>query len=469
MRTGWLRAAMMALAVAAAGCGGDDDGGDPGDGPGDDGGSPELFEIEIAVSRPLDILFVIDDSATMLQEQQALADAFPAFVAALTDGDQAIDVHVGFVSSNLGTAPAGTGGPSCAGEGDEGHLLVEAACPALTGEEPYLIHQVDPEGESTVNYTGKLAPQLQCMAQLGTQGCGFEQHLESMKRALENEVENAGFLRDEANLAVVVLADEDDCSVSDRALFIMQPEGDTRTSPLGELSSFRCFEFGIACAEDGDGERELGERTGCVPDDASDYVEPIDTYAQFLGDVKGGRHRVVFATIVGDSAPVAVGLEDTQDRLWLLPECEVCPDGLPDCTSTEALVEAAPAIRLNTLAERFSGRSQVEDICAYDEEAGALDYRAALAGIGQRLRVDGGTRCLASAPADRDADNPGLQPICEVVEGGESIPSCADLSAPCWYLSAAPECEGSETALVIDRGASPPGDGDITIRCAAAP
>jgi len=466
MRTG-LRAAMMALVALAAGCGGDDDGGDPGDGPGGDGGQLELFDIEIAVSRPLDILFVIDDSATMVQEQEALAAAFPAFVEAVTDTGEAVDLHIGFVSSNLGTAPAGTGGPGCTGDGDEGHLLVDVDCPALTDEAHYLVHQVDPEGETAVNYTGELATQLQCMAQLGIDGCGFEQHLESMKRALENQEENAGFLRDQANLAVVVLADEDDCSVSDRAMFIAQPEGDTRTSPLGELSSFRCFEFGIACAEDGDGERELGERTDCAPDDASDYVEPIATYAEFLSGVKGGRHRVVFATIVGDSAPVAVGLEDTQDRLQVMPECEVCPGGAPDCTVLDALVSAAPAIRLNALAERFSGRSQVEDICAYDEKAGALDYTAALAGIGQRLRVDGGTRCLASAPADRDPDNPGLQPVCEVVEGSQDIPSCADLSAPCWYLSAAPECEGSETALVIDRGASPPGDGDITIRCAA--
>lgn len=461
-----LRAWSVALVFAAVACGGDDDG--AGDGGSGDAAPPELFDIAITVLRPLDVLFVIDDSATMIQEQTALAAGIPAFVEALTESDQLIDLHVGFVSSNLGTGPAGAGGASCAGDGDEGHLLLEAACPPLTDDTRHVAHRVDPEGESVVNYTGELASQLQCMAQLGTAGCGFEQHLESMKRALENEVANAGFLREEANLAVIVLADEDDCSVSDRALFIAQPEGDTRDSPLGELSSFRCFEFGVACAEDTGGERELGPRTDCVPDDASDYVEPIGTYAEFLSSIKDGRHRVVVASIVGDIAPVEVGVEDTQDRLWVVPECKVCPGGGSDCTSGAALVAAAPAIRLNELADRLPGRSQVEDICAYDGDADALDYSGALARIGERLRVDGGTRCLASAPADRDPDTAGLQPVCEVVEGDQSIPSCADLSAPCWYLTSAPECEGSETALVVDRGDSAPGGDELAIRCAAA-
>jgi hypothetical protein len=256
-----LATAIASLALAA-GCGGDDDGGDPGDGPGGDGGTPELFDIPITLLAPLDILFVIDDSFTMVQEQEALAAGIPPLVEALTGSDDQVDLHIGFVSSNLGTAPVNSGGESCAGLGDEGHLLVRVACDPLTDEARYVAHAIDSEGEASVNYTGELATQLQCMAQLGTAGCGFEQHLESMKRALENEVENAGFLREQANLAVIVLADEDDCSVYDRSLFTLQAGGDTRTSPLGELSSFRCFAFGISCAEDGDGERELGERTG---------------------------------------------------------------------------------------------------------------------------------------------------------------------------------------------------------------
>ncbi|HEU5061255.1 MAG TPA: hypothetical protein VFU21_32210 [Kofleriaceae bacterium] len=454
--------AALAAALAVA-CGGDDAGGGDG-GPGDGGG--EMVDIAIAQLRQLDVLFVIDDSGTMVQEQQALASGFPAFVDALAGGDGETDLHIGFVSSNLGTAPAGTGGEGCAGEGDEGHLLVRSACPALTGDELFVAHRIAAGGEAETNYTGELADQLQCMAQLGTGGCGFEQHLESMKRALENDAENAGFLRPEANLAVIVVADEDDCSASDRALFIAQGSGDTRDSLLGELTSYRCFEFGVACAEDAEGERAIGPRTDCVPDDESTYIEPVGTYAQFLTELKGGRHRVAVASIVGDVEPVAVDLEPGLDRLWVVPECMVCPGGGSECTTLEALVAAAPAIRLHALADRFSGRSQVEDICAYDDQAGALDYTAALARIGSRLRIDAGTRCLETAPADRDPDAAGLQPLCEVVEGEQAIPSCSELSAPCWSLAHAPECEGSETALVIDRGDTEPAGGALTVRCA---
>jgi hypothetical protein len=452
---------VLLAALAITGCGGDDDGhGDDGD-----GGPPELVAIDVMTTRSLDLLFVVDDSGTMRQEQQALAAGFPAFVDALTGGEEVVDLHIGFVSSNVGTGPVGGGGDACAGFGDDGHLLVGAGCPALTDGAQFVSHRIDVGGAAEVNYTGELSDQLMCMAQLGTSGCGFEQHLESMRRALMNTTENAGFLRDDANLAVIALADEDDCSASDRAVFAPQPSGDTRDSELGEFSSFRCFEFGVACAEDADGERVIGPRTDCVPDDDSAYIEPIATYADFLTSLKGGAHRVAYAAIVGDIAPVAVGLEPGQDRLWVEPQCKVCPDGSDTCSTGSELVAAFPAIRFNGLADRLAGRSEIEDICSYGDDAGALDYTAALARIGERLRVDGGTHCLATAPADRDPDSEGLQPLCELTDGGDTIPACTELSAPCWYLAYASECEGSQEALVIDRGDSAPA-GDLALRCA---
>jgi len=457
-----MRWRVILMAVVIGGCGGVDSAGEDG-GTGD--GGAELVEVAMTTLRPLDVLFVVDDSGTMRQEQQALAAGFPAFVDALTDTDELVDLHVGFVSSNVGTGPVGGGGDACLGDGDDGHLLVAGGCPALTDGAPFVAHRIGPEGDAEVNYTGELAAQLECMAHLGTSGCGFEQHLESMRRALTNTEQNAGFLRDDANLAVIALADEDDCSASDRTVYGVQPGGDTRESELGELSSFRCFEFGVRCAGDADGERALGPRADCVPDDESVYIEPVATYAEFLTSLKGGAHRIAYAAIVGDIAPVAVEIEPGQDRLWVAPQCRVCSDGGDTCTNGSELVAAYPAIRFNALADRLAGRSQIEDICSYGEDAAALDYTASLARIGERLRVDGGTRCLASAPADRDPDTTGLQPLCELTEGDAPIPACTELSAPCWYLTYAPECEGSETALVIDRGDAPP-SGELALRCA---
>ena len=56
------------------------------------------------------------------------------------------------------------------------------------------------------NYNGPLEDMLGKMVALGTAGCGFEQHLWSMQRALQNTTANPGFLRPEAYLAVIVVA-----------------------------------------------------------------------------------------------------------------------------------------------------------------------------------------------------------------------------------------------------------------------
>ena len=43
------------------------------------------------------------------------------------------------------------------------------------------------------------------LASVGASGCGFEQHLEAVHRALADNPANAGFLRDDANLAVILV------------------------------------------------------------------------------------------------------------------------------------------------------------------------------------------------------------------------------------------------------------------------
>jgi L-ascorbate metabolism protein UlaG (beta-lactamase superfamily) len=54
------------------------------------------------------------------------------------------------------------------------------------------------------------------MAAVGDAGCGFEQHLEASYQALHdvlpNDARNHSFLRSDALLAIVFVADEDDCS-----------------------------------------------------------------------------------------------------------------------------------------------------------------------------------------------------------------------------------------------------------------
>ena len=68
------------------------------------------------------------------------------------------------------------------------------------------------------NYTGQLEDVFTCIAAVGDSGCGFEQPLASVVRALGADgrpapPENQGFLRPDALLFIVLLTDEDDCSV----------------------------------------------------------------------------------------------------------------------------------------------------------------------------------------------------------------------------------------------------------------
>src|SRR5690606_13334754 len=125
------------------------------------------------------------------------------------------------------------------------------------------------DGSRTTNYTGTLTAAFSAIASLGASGCGFEQHLEAAKRALDgkNPV-NAGFLRDDAYLALIFIQDEDDCSIAHSTLL----GGDLNT--LGPLQSFRCNRFGHVCATGGTNPTEMnmvGPKGGCASNENGQY------------------------------------------------------------------------------------------------------------------------------------------------------------------------------------------------------
>jgi hypothetical protein len=97
-----------------------------------------------------------------------------------------------------------------------------------------------------------LGTAFNCIAGIGNNGCGFEAQLGAVKRALERgrtpqDPVNGGFLRDDAILAIIIVTDEDDCSLPHDSLLGDTSQGTDNTSQLGPLLSFRCTEFGILC------------------------------------------------------------------------------------------------------------------------------------------------------------------------------------------------------------------------------
>jgi len=126
----------------------------------------------------VDILFVVDDSISMRQEQELLALGFFRFVERLQEEE--MDFHLGVVSTDMDDKNP-----------DAGRLL---GIPAVLTE-------------ADDDFTQRFMDRVQ----VGTEGSDKEQGLEAGVVAVEHP-ENEGFLRDEATLAVIFVSDENDCS-----------------------------------------------------------------------------------------------------------------------------------------------------------------------------------------------------------------------------------------------------------------
>lgn len=124
---------------------------------------------------PSDVLFVVDDSSSMAEEQARLAGGFDAFVAALPENRA--DYQLGVVTTSV-EDPAEAG------------LLVGGTLPAALPD---------------------IVERFRAAVQVGTRGNRDEQGLEAARLAVTPD-RNPGFLRPQARLQIVVLSDEDDQS-----------------------------------------------------------------------------------------------------------------------------------------------------------------------------------------------------------------------------------------------------------------
>lgn len=160
----------------------------------------------------MDIVFVVDDSGSMEEEQKNLAANFPKFVAKIdsfkTKGGSKLDwrIAVTTTATNISykiQVPFG-GTMPMSEKGDDGAFRMPSSC----GGTRRWIEKADKNASAD----------FQCRAKVGTGGSSIEMPLQTTKLALNDRVAdgtNAGFLRDDALLAIIVLTDEDDCSRDD--------------------------------------------------------------------------------------------------------------------------------------------------------------------------------------------------------------------------------------------------------------
>jgi hypothetical protein len=390
--------------------------------------------------RDVDILFVVDNSGSMREEQASMAawaDESLFGVLGMPDGTP-LDLHVAVVSTDLGAGDYGIMG--CTGEGDGGRFqdgVANSGCTPIAGG--FLSDIEDAEGERLTNYAGSLGGAFACLAEVGTSGCGFEQPLEAMKRALDGtNPSNAGFLREDALLAVVLVGDEDDCSVADTTLFDSDPAQDNIASALGSLSSFRCFDFGVQC--DGDDPRTPGAKAECEARANSAYLATVEGYAEFLKGLKADPTMVYVAGIFGEPSSVSVSMWEGDLRLD--PSC-VSPSG-----------EASPGVRLQGFLESFPDRHRFASVCSEDM-SGPLGNAAA--GINATV---GRGLCLSAAIKDIDESRAGVQADCKATateilspeEEARALPQCSTQSTgPCYRVKEdLGSCANTPGALALD-------------------
>lgn len=220
----------------------------------------------------MDILFVIDDSGSMEEEQMNLGANFPRFITKIEEWMNAdgnlIDYRIGVTTTgkdielviNFAGFPGGGAGlpPMVINEmGDNGEMRQEC------GMTRRWIEREDGTASST----------FPCVANVGTSGPGIEMPLLSMEMALVDRMSdgtNTGFLREDALLAIVIVTDEDDCSIrADRVEFNL--------------------DIGSPMAAD-----------ACDAD--ADSLVPLNNFLSTLDGVKGMRGRWAVAVTAGPTS-----------------------------------------------------------------------------------------------------------------------------------------------------------------------
>jgi hypothetical protein len=276
-----------------------------------------------------DILFVVDDSAGMTGYQLSLNQAMATLESTL--GSTA-DYRVGVITTDLGT-PFNL--PNCGGCGDDATLQSQpflSSC--LAPLTKYLENK-----KGVKSYTGSLANAFKCLSSVGTNGCGFEQPLESAAIFLTNP---QSFIRSDASLVLVILTNEDDCSAKNPYLY---DPGPAATAALGQVSSFRCFQHGITC--DINDPKVPGPRKNCKPKTGG-LLRGVSAYATLLKGLKPAG-RVGLVVIAGPTTPVSVSVAGGQTSL---------------SSSCQTQGFASPGIRLKALVDAFGALGKFHSICS---------------------------------------------------------------------------------------------------------
>ncbi|HEV8320943.1 MAG TPA: hypothetical protein VG389_04970 [Myxococcota bacterium] len=334
------------------------DAADPGcQGTSDDG---ENERTEIAPYTPAHaatVLFVIDDSGSMCEEQTNLRTNFESFITAFLGAAPGVPYHLGVVTTD-------TSSVSVAGRLRNSPQTVVASplCPTppppldcTTGLPSPLPKWIDPT-------TPEPARTFGCLASVGIMGFGGETALGAADMAfsptlVNDPTANQGFYIPESLVAIVFLGDEDDCSVC----------FGTACAPLPGL------QFNLDCSIN-----RVTELT------AVSYIVAEVTGSSNLAGGTFARDGVYVSAIIGldpDGNSDGPIMADPGGADSLVPICSIAGQG-----------GAAPAPRIDSFTRSFALHEE-HSICD-------TDYGPALGALGGALATMLNSGCLGAPPCD---------------------------------------------------------------------
>lgn len=448
---------------------------------GESGGGDEFEPIQLSVNKDVDILFVVDNSGTMGEEQATLSASLGSFVSVLEADDVNANYRMGFTTTDDGNYWCRGGGVS----DPEGGQFVLSSCRSRLGDFYFSVNDTDAstactdfcdlddiemqptttaqdptpsvrpwlekiQGVSNLPDGVTTTQALQCFAPQGINGCGFESHLESMWKALrlagDAGQSQFGFIRDNAILSVVFVTDEADCSFNrdlENTVFGEEGVGNQVFWSLPGVqqtpTSAVCWNAGVSCDFSMDTDQctsiNLDVDGNEALDDEDAALYPLSKYTSFVSALEEDKQtrnpgqEVLVSAIVG----VPANYPDIQQLSYAQGADASNPDSFQarfgvgqGCSSQVA--EAVPPVRLKEFAEAFlvgDNDNNLFSVCG-------TDYSPALASIAESIRDQLQPACMPACVADTDAIAEGLQPLCTLVQTSndgtgiieQSIPEC---------------------------------------------
>jgi hypothetical protein len=273
-------------------------------------------------SGPVDILWVVDDSGSMAAVQTELGVGFPNLLAPLTA--DAVDWQMGITTTDV------------ADPARRGRLV------PINGLGDVLLYP------DIANLETRFAQRVL----VGATGSDMERGLQAAWFAVTPPLsthDNAGFLRPDAALAIIVVSDEDDCSDEgalagqDPGLCVSQPQAlvptDTYLARLTELKGgaeqvgvYALVETGLTGEFEGCGGNNPGSRYIALARSTAGDVAPIcgdfGAHLGAIGEQIAGLRRAVALSRTPEPSTLDVAIiADVEGAL---------PEGLPeDPTRTE--------------------------------------------------------------------------------------------------------------------------------------